>query len=356
MKELIASIHIHSTYSDGDKNPSDIVKIACKSDVDVIIITDHNIFPGSFKGYHAQGNRKVLMLVGEEIHDQTRHPQKNHMLALGIDRDFSTFSQDPQNLINQLNKAKALSFIAHAYDPALPAIGEEDLSWVDWDIKDFTGFELWNNLSEFKIRAKTKWEVGFFALFPEFMAYEPPIQIRKIWDEYLKKGEKKAVIGGADAHQLVKHIGPFTKIAFPYSYHFKTIRNHMLVRSELSGNVKKDEKMIMTALKEGHLFIANDMVKPARGFDFHLEDSGKVTGMGDSIALKKDQVLHTRLPYPAECRLICDSDVLDTRWIESKHSWRIEKPGAYRLECYRKFLGLKRGWIFSNPIYITASP
>jgi hypothetical protein len=27
-------------------------------------------------------------------------------------------------------------------------------------------------------------------------------------------------------------------------------------------------------------------------------------------------------------------------------------PGAYRVEAYIDYLGLKRGWIFSNPIYI----
>jgi hypothetical protein len=28
------------------------------------------------------------------------------------------------------------------------------------------------------------------------------------------------------------------------------------------------------------------------------------------------------------------------------------EPGAYRVEVYRNFRGLNRGWIFSNPIYV----
>jgi len=28
------------------------------------------------------------------------------------------------------------------------------------------------------------------------------------------------------------------------------------------------------------------------------------------------------------------------------------EPGSYRLEAYRRYLGKKRGWIFSNPIYV----
>jgi len=26
--------------------------------------------------------------------------------------------------------------------------------------------------------------------------------------------------------------------------------------------------------------------------------------------------------------------------------------GVYRVEAYRNYLGLRRGWIFSNPIYV----
>ena len=353
MKELLATIHIHSTYSDGSKTPKEITKIAAEAGVDIIMITDHNVYPIGFEDYYTYGNSKVMLLVGEEIHDQNRQPQKNHLLALGIDHDYSRLAEDPQNLIDQLNKADALSFIAHAYDPALPMIGEADLSWVDWSIKDFTGLELWNNLSEFKIRAKKIWHPLFFAFFPKFMAYEAPIQIRNIWDSFLQKGERMVAIAGVDAHQLSYHVGPFTKEVFPYSYHFKTIRNHLLIPSELCGEIRKDRKVVVDAMRDGHLFIANDMVKPAKGFEFYLESAGKNVIMGDSVPFESGQELTVRLPYPAKCRLIRDGGILDERKIESSHAWKIDKPGAYRLECYRRYLGLKRGWIFSNPVYVT---
>jgi hypothetical protein len=28
------------------------------------------------------------------------------------------------------------------------------------------------------------------------------------------------------------------------------------------------------------------------------------------------------------------------------------EPGVYRVEAWRRFRGRKRGWIFSNPIYV----
>jgi hypothetical protein len=28
------------------------------------------------------------------------------------------------------------------------------------------------------------------------------------------------------------------------------------------------------------------------------------------------------------------------------------EPGVYRVEAYLDYLGIRRGWIFSNPIYV----
>ena len=30
----------------------------------------------------------------------------------------------------------------------------------------------------------------------------------------------------------------------------------------------------------------------------------------------------------------------------------VTEPGVYRVEAWKNYLGLKRGWVFSNPIYV----
>ena len=352
MKEYTATIHIHSIYSDGLKTPPEIARDAAEAGIDIIIVTDHNVYATGFKGYYTFKNRKVLLLTGEEIHDQLRQPQKNHMLALGIEKDFSRLAHNPQELINAINQAGGLTFIAHAYDPALPMIGEADLSWVDWDIEGFSGLELWNNLSELKIRVRNIWQLALFALFPEFMALEPPRQIREIWDSFLSKGQKLVAIGGADAHTIPKHFGPFTINLFPYSYHFRTINNHILLPEQLSGNAQSDSRLIMDAIRTGSCFIAYDLIKPTRGFRFYLVDTDATFEMGSSVPFNSRQELIAEIPFPAEYILIRNGEAIDQGQSEKGRSWKINQPGVYRLECYRKFLGKKRGWIFSNPIHI----
>ena len=211
MEEIITNIHIHTSYSDGRKLHREIAEDAIKVGLDAIIITDHNIYVKGFDGYYARGDQKVLVIVGEEIHDKNRIPQKNHMLVMGINESNARYAKSPQELINSINAVHGLSFIAHPYDPELPAFSEEDLSWEGWSISDYTGLELWNNLSEFKIRVSKIPQAIFYAFFPASLAKEPPIEIRKVWDFLLAKGKKVVAIGGSDAHTLVYHFGPFKK-------------------------------------------------------------------------------------------------------------------------------------------------
>ena len=353
MQEIITSIHIHSVYSDGLKTPPQIAQDAAEYGVDAIMMTDHNVFPVGFDGYYKHNGRRVLLMTGEEIHDKNRQPQKNHMLALGISQDLSPAARDPQQLIDAIRADGGLSFIAHAYDPELPIFDEADLSWIDWQVRDFTGLEIWNNLSELKVRVKNNFQIVLFALFPQFMALEPPMRIRAIWDRLLNEGQKTFALGGVDAHTFRFHFGPFKLEVFPYKYHFRSIRTHILLDENLSGIAEKDSLAILNALGQGRAFVAYDLPRPTQGFRFFASAGNGRVEMGESGKLEHEQHLIIDLPAPAECRLIRNGELLDSRKVSQGYSWAVTQPGVYRVECYRRYLGRKRGWIFSNPIWIT---
>jgi hypothetical protein len=354
MKEIIASIHIHSVYSDGLKTPPQIAQDAAEQNVDAIIITDHNVYASGFDGYYTFAGRRVLLMTGEEIHDKNRQPQKNHLLALGISRDLSPAAHDPQHLIDAIQADGGLSFIAHAYDPELAVIDEADLSWVDWSIQGFTGLELWNNLSELKIRVKRNWQILLYAFFPRLMALEAPAQIRAIWDRLLNEGQLVLALGGVDAHTFRFHFGPIKVEVFPYKYHFRSIHTYILLDEDLSGNAEKDSKAIITALRSGQAFIGYDLAHATRGFRFYGLHEKDIFKMGAHVSLMPGLQLKTELPAAAECRLVRNGEVIDTCKVAQQHTWQITQPGVYRLECYRNYLGRKRGWIYSNPIWIDA--
>jgi predicted metal-dependent phosphoesterase TrpH len=88
MHEIIVNLHMHTRYSDGSGTHKDIARAALKTGLDVVIVTDHNVLVHGMEGYYKEKNKRVLMLIGEEIHDQDRDPQKNHLLAFGTGREL----------------------------------------------------------------------------------------------------------------------------------------------------------------------------------------------------------------------------------------------------------------------------
>src|SRR5271169_6380939 len=150
MHEIIVNLHMHTRYSDGGGSHDAIAEAALTCGVDAVIVTDHNVLVRGFEDYIKEGSHKVLMLIGEEIHDQDRDPQKNHLLVFGADTEFATLADDPQMLINAVRESNGLSFLAHPNDPAAPAFHETDISWADWSVTNYTGIELWNGFSELK--------------------------------------------------------------------------------------------------------------------------------------------------------------------------------------------------------------
>src|SRR5512138_1750718 len=222
MHEIVVNLHMHTRYSDGTGTHKDIAQAAIKAGLDAVIVTDHNVLVQGLEGYYRVGRNpstslrtgRVLLLVGQEVHDQDRDPQKNHLLVFNASRDVSTLADDPQTLINRVAEAGGLSFIAHPCDPAAPAFNETDISWEAWDVHGYTGIELWNALSELKTLLHTKLHGAFYALFPQLIAHSPILETLQRWDDLLANGQRVVAIGGSDAHALSMHMGPLQRVVF----------------------------------------------------------------------------------------------------------------------------------------------
>lgn len=352
MQEIIVNLHMHTRYSDGSGTHRDIAKAALTAGVDAVIVTDHNILVQGFEGYYKEKNKKILMLIGEEVHDQARDPQKNHLLVFGAERELATFAENTQMLINQVRDAGGLSFLAHPDDPETPAFKELDISWEDWSVQNYTGIELWNALSELKTILPTKLHGIFYAFFPSLVAHHPiPSTVAK-WDELLSHGQRVVAIGGSDAHALHMGMAGISRVIFPYEFHFRTVNTHVLLDDPLSGDVNADKKAIYAALAEGHCFVGYDLPAATRGFRFTAQGLDKTALMGDELPAKGGVTLQAKLPSEAEIRLLKDGVVIQV-WKKSMSCTHITtEPGVYRVESYRRYLGKLRGWIYSNPIYV----
>ncbi len=352
MPEIILNLHMHTRYSDGAGLHKDIATAAIKAGLDAVIVTDHNVLVSGPAGYYKEGSRRVLLMIGEEIHDQARKPQKNHLLVFGGIRELAPYAYDPQVLLDAAAKAGGLSFIAHPVDPAAPSVHEGDISWVDWDVSGFTGIELWNSFSEFKPRIHSRLHAIYYAFSPKHIARGPLPEALRRWDELLSSGKKVVVIGGSDAHGHRMRMGPLRRTVFPYEFHFKTVNTHVQIPRSLSSDASADSTLVLDALRQGHCFIGYDLPAATKGFNFTARSLDSSAGMGDEVSSKGGVTIQIRLPQVAKCVLLKDGKPVRTWQHHTTCTYITAEPGVYRVEVYIHYLGMQRGWIYSNPIYI----
>jgi len=356
MHETKFALHIHTIYSDGSANHQELIQIAEKAGLDGIITTDHNIWVDGLGGYYKNGKKRTMLLVGEEVHDQKLDPPGNHLLIIGSESEFSSFATEPQRLIDQANRVNGLTFLAHPVEDSLEMFHEKAFSWRDWDIHSFTGIELWNQLSEFKSVTHGLFSAFVNACFPKRMTLKPLDQTISLWDRLIKEHKRPIVaIGGVDAHRLIKKYGPIKIILYQYLHHFKSITTHILIPKPLSGDFAEDRDLILSALRSGHCFVAYDLPASTDGFRFSVHNDDGQFIMGDSVNIQAGMTFQIRLPQKTYCRFIKDGNLIK-EWSDREICTYITKePGVYRVEAYIPYKGKLRGWIFSNPIYVTAS-
>jgi len=356
MIELVANLHMHTRYSDGRGTHAEITSAALRAGLDVVIVTDHNIWVGDLENYYHEGDRRVLMMVGEEVHDATRNPQKNHLLIFGAGRELASFAQDTRRLLEAVIQAEGVAFLAHPVEKSAPAVHEPDISWVDWNIQGYTGIELWNEMSEFKSHLKTKLHAIFYAYNPRRVAVGPVIGTLEKWDDLLA-GQQVVAIGGTDAHSFDVRLGPLHRVLYPYEFHFHTVNTHLLVPQPLGGELVDDRRMILDAFRQGHAFIGYDLPASTRGFIFTAHGIDTTANMGDEVSAERGITFQIRIPqssgsHPVECCLLRDGKRVKTWRNKPLITHIASEPGVYRVEVFISYLGKRRAWIFSNPIYV----
>ncbi|HLV43987.1 MAG TPA: CehA/McbA family metallohydrolase [Aggregatilineales bacterium] len=351
--EYAGNLHMHTTYSDGAGTHAEIARAAVRAGLDFVVVTDHNVWVDGLEGYYGDApGQRVLLLVGEEVHDVRRQPQANHLLAYGAERELATYAPDPQALIDEINASEGLSFLAHPVERAAPLFDEPALPWVDWEIEGYTGLELWNYMSEFKSYAVSRAAAARAALTPDRYISGPFPETLALWDRLLREGRRVKVIGGADTHATPYSMGPITREIFPYEYLFRCVNTHILSTRKFTGDYEHDKPLVMQALRDGRCFVGYDLPHPTTGFRFTAQGHNFDTVMGGWIRLGHGVTLQAVSPIVADMRLFKDGKMVMQETSSTHRTYIASEPGAYRVEVHIEYKGKLRGWIYSNPIFI----
>jgi len=132
----------------------------------------------------------------------------------------------------------------------------------------------------------------------------------------------------------------------------------------LAKKVSRARQQVLDALRQGHCFVAYDLIGDTTGFRFTAAGAeGQIlftpvepanqAGQGDEISLGALKLLQLAVSTPgrAEIRLLKDGVIVAQSRGQSL-TYIASTPGVYRVECYKVYKTRWRGWIYSNPIYV----
>jgi len=351
MKEVVGNLHMHTPYSDGAKWHAEVAEEAISAGLDFIVVTDHNVWVDGIEGYYANDRGKVLVLVGEEVHNPRRVPQVSHFLVFGAEKEMACHAHDIQQLIDETTAAGGYGFLAHPFDPTMPFMQATSIGWRDWQVEGYHGLEIWNYMSSLKGLVKGRISAIRVAFSPQNFVSGPSDEALAKWDELLAQGKRISAVGGSDAHAFRLSMGPISRTIYPYEFLFRAVNVHLLLESDLNGELKHDKELILSAIGHGNSWVGYDMASPTSGFRF--SGQGKTKGViGDEVKFDVGATLQVLAPAKCHIRLLRDGNLEKEIRNDVSLTHLPVEPGAFRVECFVHYRGRDRGWIYSNPIYL----
>lgn len=352
-------INVHSRLSIGSGTIQEIIQSATSAQLDFIILTDLN----TFKSPHQENYYDNLLFLngGKYSYLDSR---LIHLSSTG-DTLGTNLGESQIQVSDQLSKSATdspadLLYLAHPF--------KTGFNWNGDLPSGFDGIELVN----VKSLANGSWDLSKLSVLWTFLIYpfNPKLSFIRLFNEPSDElrlldevSQQRKILAYAGAEASARAI-PWSNylLRFPsYERSFELFTNHILITSELTGQVENDKQKIFTALKNGNHYIAFDLLGNPKGFLAYIEADEKIHLMGselifrDGLQLKvslpqKPNFFHEIVVYRNGERALTTND--------SDLNWNILEPGAYRVQV-RVSLPLPLPdtnkwvtWIYTNPFFI----
>ncbi len=339
--EIRGVYHIHSRYSDGRKTPDQIARIAARSGLDFIILTDHG--KPNIASLASQGWKDgLLVLAGSEL-----SVSRGHLVGLAFEEPSRTFSQNADLAAREIKALGGFSIIAHPYSKT---------RWSWGQTVDYTGLEIFDTDSMIKKNALRS------LLYLPALLFQPKLALLRMIDppsQTLRKWQELNDRNTAPDHTHI--FGYFSTDAhFMYGRAFDLFHIHILLEKPLSGEFETARRQVFEALRSGRFFNAVEAAAAAGGFSFWAELGDQMFPMGSAfdyaIGPAGPVKLRIRAPFSFDhdIRLVGNGQIL-ARSEEKELVFEAEQAGVYHAEVYlRERSPLRAGvpWILSNPIFL----
>jgi hypothetical protein len=343
--DLSCVLHLHSLHSDGTGTVPEIARAAAAAGIRVVLLTDHDTLAARERG-EERWYGDVLVLVGEEVSPKGR----NHYLAFGADRHVRHRGLSGDQICRAVRERGGFGFAAHPFSQGSRRFrAARGIPFDALDCDALHGVELWSIVTDTAERLDSIPAALRFIATPRRVVDHPPARNLAEWDRLCAR-RRTVAVGGIDAHQFGRRIGPVAVRLMSYRRSFALLQTHVLCAEPVTGELDHDRAQVLDALREGRCYLAVDWIAPPSGFELFAERDGERLEMG-SEAGGGGWTVRARLPAEADLRLLRDgAPVHEAHASELVHDARA--PGAYRLEAHRTARGRVRTWILSNPVYL----
>ncbi|HVK61631.1 MAG TPA: hypothetical protein VM432_08780 [Bdellovibrionales bacterium] len=352
--------NVHTARGLGSGSYEDIIEAALETNLDFIAFTDLNPFVGPPvpEGYH----RDLLVIKGAEYSYLDAR-----LLVFDVDNrhSFETLGQTQTLLADLLSQSgpeadKDLILLAHPTKPGY--------EWSEQFPSGLDGIEVINLKSIWR----QAWENSKFSFIWSTMVYpfnsplalirlyEEPQTELSMWDSLSLKRHTVGIAGSDATAKTSPVSGEFLR--FPsYQTSFSMLSNHVLLRSELTGEAAGDTKKILGALSSGNFYMSLDVLGDPKGFVAYIRDDEKIYPMGSRVKWVKGMKMIVKLPQkpntPFEAAFLKDGQhVMSSNSVDTEYI--INGPGVYRVTV-RVFLSLTLPdgnrwytWLYTNPFYL----
>jgi predicted metal-dependent phosphoesterase TrpH len=128
--QSLIDLHTHSTASDGELSPTELVQLATKNNIKTLALTDHDSVSGLAEAKTAAAKHDITLINGIEL--STRWDNKTiHIVGLNIDADNPAMIDSTVHL-NQVREERAINIgkklakvgINNAYENAKELAGD----------------------------------------------------------------------------------------------------------------------------------------------------------------------------------------------------------------------------------------
>lgn len=121
-------MHVHSTYSDGELDPLQILDLCKQNDISVISITDHDNVLGSKKAIYHNPYPDITVIPGIEL-DAKYSGGRLHILGYNINLENVKLNETVKRIMeDNINRMKSLLFLLKSHYNF--TFSEEDISKV----------------------------------------------------------------------------------------------------------------------------------------------------------------------------------------------------------------------------------